>query len=407
MKTCPVCQKPFKPTTKRQICCSVACGKSRRESLSPTPTTKSLDEVHTQTDSEWTIHLPKTRIHTLEQLIDHCQVDLNKWKIKHFKCNKWEVGTKNPNSTVTITPLFQVSAVFIPNVEGRTALTAAEIFKDLVSSHRPKPTKIKRAPITDPHMLELGMYDLHLGKLAWHAETGWSDYDSKITTQLVNNMVDIILGRVAHFQFDKILFPIGHDFFQVDNPSNTTFRGTPVDVDSRFKRTYRAGLDMLIQVIERLRQIAPVDVVMVPGNHDFFSNFTLGVALECFFKDYPDVQIDNSPTVRKYYRYGNTLLGLTHGNDIKPQDLLTLMPTEAPADFAASLWREWHLGHLHKDALTEKHGIRTRILPSLCSADAWHAMKGFVGNLRLAEAFVWHPVQCLVTQVYYYQPEPR
>ncbi len=407
MKTCPVCQKLFKPATKRQVTCSVACHAARIAGRVPDiPVTLTSPEEHTLTDDEWRVSLPQTRIHTLDQLIEHCQVDLTRWKVKHFKCNKWEAPIKHESGAVTIPQLFQVSAVFIPNIEGRTAAQAADIFMDLVQSPK-RPPAIKRPKLKDPHMLEIGMYDLHLGKLAWHAETGWSDYDSKITTQLVEEAIGTLLRRVDHFEFERILFPIGHDFFQVDNPSNTTYRGTQVDVDSRFKRTYRAGLDMLVQVIEKLREVAPVDVVMVPGNHDFFSNFTLGVALECYFRNYTDVQVDNTPTIRKYYRYGNTLLGLTHGNDIKLQDLLTLMPTEAPTEFAHTLWREWHLGHLHKEWLTEKHGIRTRILPSLCAADAWHGGKGFVGNLRLAEAFVWHPKECLVTQAYYYEPEAR
>jgi hypothetical protein len=406
VRICPVCSREFKPSKLRQITCSVECSRQRKTAASPNPPSNA-DETHTISDNEWRISLPKTRIASLPALIEHFQVDLKEWKVKHFTANKWEMGSKNELGGVDVTPLFQVKAVFIPNEEGRQASAILKDFKELALSWAPKPKPVKRPPVKDGHLLELSIYDLHLGKLAWHAETGWSDYDSRITLDLLEDGVETLLSRTSQFPIEKILFPIGHDFFQVDSPNNTTFRGTAVDVDSRFKRTYKLGLDRLCQTIERLRQIAPVDVVMVPGNHDFFSNFTLGVALECFFHNYTDVTIDNTPTVRKYYQYGRTLLGLTHGNDIKHGDLYSLMATEAPVQFADTTWREWHLGHLHKEHLTEKHGIRTRILPSLCAADAWHGSKGFVGNLRLAEAFVWHKEQCLVTQAFYYVPDLR
>lgn len=405
MKVCPACKRQFKPSIKRQITCSLACRSALLLAKRPVPAEG--QELHFVTDTEWDITLPRTPIHTLPELLAHCKVDLNQWKVKQFQVNKWEMGAKNAENKVEVTPLFQVKAVLIPNEEGRSLSKVLEDFKAAAAEWAPRPTPIKRTPTKDGHLLELSIYDLHLGKLAWHAETGWKDYDSKITLDLLEDGVRTLLNRVSHFQIERILLPIGHDFFQVDSPANTTYRGTQVDVDSRFKRTYKLGLERLCHVIETLRTVAPVDVVMVPGNHDFFSNFTLGVALECFFRHYKDVNIDTTPTVRKYYKYGRTLIGMTHGNDIKHSDLYSLMATESPVEFAETTWREWHLGHLHKEHLTEKHGIRTRILPSLCAADAWHGAKGFVGNLRLAEAFVWHPFDCLVTQAFYYVPETR
>ena len=46
--------------------------------------------------------------------------------------------------------------------------------------------------------------------------------------------------------------------------------------------------------------------------------------------------------------------------------------------------------------LTEKHGVRVRILPSLCEPDDWHAGKTFVGNIQDAEAYVWNKVDGLI-----------
>lgn len=39
-----------------------------------------------------TITLPRTRIHTLEQLIEAFEIDTNVWKVKEFVARKWEMG---------------------------------------------------------------------------------------------------------------------------------------------------------------------------------------------------------------------------------------------------------------------------------------------------------------------------
>jgi hypothetical protein len=35
-------------------------------------------------------------------------------------------------------------------------------------------------------------------------------------------------------------------------------------------------------------------------------------------------------------------------------------------------------------------GVRVRLLSSLCREDAWHANSGYIGNIKQAEAFMWH-----------------
>ncbi len=39
-----------------------------------------------------TISLPRTRIHTLAELVAACEIDLNEWFVERFVCNKWEMG---------------------------------------------------------------------------------------------------------------------------------------------------------------------------------------------------------------------------------------------------------------------------------------------------------------------------
>jgi DNA repair exonuclease SbcCD nuclease subunit len=174
-----------------------------------------------------------------------------------------------------------------------------------------------------------------------------------------------------------------------------------VNTDGRYQKTFVIARKMIVRCIERLREIAPVKVLVVPGNHDTRATWHLGDSLECYFHRYDDVEIDNNPTPRKYFQHGNVMLMFTHGDKGKRTDYPLLMATEQRAMWGATKYRETHTGHTHMTKMDEQHGIRVRVLPALCPPDAWHSENGFVGNLRSAEGYVWNNVEGLVTQVFY------
>ncbi len=154
---------------------------------------------------------------------------------------------------------------------------------------------------------------------------------------------------------------------------------------------------MVTEAVDRLRLVAPVDIMVVAGNHDRDRMFYLGDALESHYRNCANVNVDNAPSVRKYYRYGKCLLGYTHGHtrgDSMPKDLPRLMAEERPQDWAETTWREWHLGHLHRkrefswlsvDTLGE---VIVRHLPSLSAVDAWAFGEGYVPP-RIGEAYLY------------------
>jgi hypothetical protein len=121
----------------------------------------------------------------------------------------------------------------------------------------------------------------------------------------------------------------------------------------------------------------------------------MGSVLAAMYRNSPDVRIDNSPNVRKYFRYGTTLLGFTHGDKEKAESLPLVMAGERPDDWAATTYREWHLGHRHHMKETryvagnEFSFVRVRILSALTSTDAYHHNHGYVGSQQAAEVFLW------------------
>ena len=257
-----------------------------------------------------------------------------------------------------------------------------EVFQDL---ENPTFEKIKYNP--GNLMLELPIMDVHLGKLAWGEETG-DDYDLQIAERLYKDTVTDILGKVERCNLDieKIVFPVGQDFFQADNSVSETTAGTRVDTDSRVHKFYRRGVELLIWAVEQLRQIAPVEIMYVSGNHDKILSYCAVVTLSARYENCDSVSVYLLPAPRKYIHYGVNLIGFSHGKEGKRIE--HLMQQEQPEAWGNSMYREWHLGDLHHEEAKEVGGIKIRRISSITGTDAWHSEKGFISQ-RMAQAFVW------------------
>jgi hypothetical protein len=359
-------------------------------------------ETSEVTDSTWAISLPKTRIHTLDQLIEYCKVDLSVWLVEKFLVNKWEVGAKNKGGDLKVEPLFQVKAFLSKRKDTETVKKELESLKELAKEF-PWPVSIVEQKIKKPSglLLEVNVPDLHIGKLSWGVETGGPNYDVKIAEATFNRALEVLISRVKGYKFDQVLYILGNDLLNSDDIESRTTAGTYVSSDARYHKTFAVARTMTIKAIQRLKQLAPVKVIPVYGNHDRLSSWHLADSVEMFFTNDSEVTIDNRPRTRKYHQFGKVLLGFTHGDKGKKTDYPLIMATEEPVLFGSSKYREIHTGHLHKSQLDEQHGVRVRILPALCPADDWHSQNGFVGNIRSAEAYIWDREEGLIGIVFH------
>lgn len=270
----------------------------------------------------------------------------------------------------------------------------AKEFTEAIKKHTPPQYPKLKYSSTSGNAAEISIHDLHFGSLCWGPETG-QNYDIKIAQKIYLDAVLNLAAEIERFEPERILFPVGSDFFNVNSKLNMTVAGTPQDEDCRYQKTYVYGRRMVVMAVDLLMVIAPVDVVIVPGNHDEERAFYLGDSLSSWYRDTEAVVVDNSPTPRKYWKFGKCLVGLTHGDKEVKGTLPLIMATEEPKLWAETEYREWHTGHLHHkntksyDYATESNGIRERILPSLAATDSWHKKKGY-GGLREAESFIWN-----------------
>ena len=340
-------------------------------------------------DKSGVIESKSTRITTLEQALEFAEVDLDVWEVERHIINKWEVGAKTDDG-LEVEPLFQVKVwlkrkVVEPFEKALEAITA-RLEKAPAPVFKYTPKKVK-----DPCLLEISLYDHHFGKLAWSKETG-EDYDLAIADKLYSDAVEDLLHKVKVFNIDKIILPIGNDFFHINSMEPFTAAGTLQDVDSRLPKIFDVGCRAVVNTVGICAAVADVELVWVPGNHDPQISFFMAKYLAAYFRKACRVEVDARPCFRKYKPYGINLIGYTHGNEEPHRDLPTLMAVEARDLWAQARHCEWHVGHLHKKKETRYNagdtfgGVVVRILPSLAGTDAWHFKKGYVGSQRAAEA---------------------
>jgi len=65
-----------------------------------------------------------------------------------------------------------------------------------------------------------------------------------------------------------------------------------------------------------------------------------------WFSKSKNVTFDTTIKHRKYYKYGYNLIGTTHGDGAKEQDLVYLMAHESK-DWSTTEYRYWYLHHIH------------------------------------------------------------
>ena len=369
---------------------------------SPEPTAHRDNELQdTVQDHTRDLSYRGTRIQTLADLIVYAQVDTRVWEVEKHTLNKYEVAAKTAEG-MTTTMLFQIKAWLRRKVVEQHV---QHLMKGLLEQFK------QAAPILPPlryettsrcGLLEVSIMDLHLGKYCALEETGRA-FNADITEQMFTRAVTDLLAKTAGLKPEKILFIVGNDMLNTDHLGRETTAGTPQDACQKYQESFLRARKLLVDGILTLRQEAPVQVIVVPGNHDTQCAYYLGDSLAGWLSKTSGVTVDNSMRPRKYVRYHRNLIGFTHGNREKHFDLPLLLATEDPEGWAQSWHREFHLGHFH----ARKHkmfvpsfdraGVLIRILPSLCPPDSWHSIMGY--NARLAaEALFFHPQDgCVAT----------
>lgn len=242
----------------------------------------------------------------------------------------------------------------------------------------------------DGHCLVIDPADIHIGKLADSFETG-CDYDSQVAVQRVKEGIRGILTKASGFNINQIVFVGGNDILHIDSPQRKTTSGTPQDTDGMWFRNYKIAQQLYIDTIASLLMIAPVHFVFNPSNHDYTHGFFLADMIDMYFKEFEGYTSDADLKHRKYYQYGANLIGTTHGDGAKNNDLPLLMATEAPVMWAGTKHRYIYTHHVHHKMSKDYQGVTLESLRSPSGTDSWHSRNGYQHAPKAVEGFIHHP----------------
>jgi len=278
------------------------------------------------------------------------------------------------------------------HVKGDKAKTYEEIRDEIVASmqeYSPVYPTIIRGNIVDGHLLVVDPADIHIGKLATAYETG-DAYNVEIAMKRVLDGVRGIIQKAQGFNIDQILFIAGNDILHTDSAKRTTTSGTPQDTDGMFYENFLSAKKLYIEVIELLMQVADIHFVFNPSNHDYQSGFFLADVIQSWFRQSKNITFDCSIAHRKYYQYGSNLIGSTHGDGAKPQDLPMLMAVEAKEMWADTEHKYVYSHHLHHKVSKDYIGVTVESLRSPSGSDSWHHRAGYQHATKAIEGFIHH-----------------
>lgn len=254
--------------------------------------------------------------------------------------------------------------------------------------------------LTD-HIGLINIFDSHIDKLCTYDQTNE-------VSSLENNVQHFKQAFVNLFHkcqyAERILFPIGNDFFNANDEKNTTVKGTPQDSFFDWKHSFNTGLATIRWCIDYcLKHGKPVDVITVYSNHDATKLFYLATCLKLIYETSTHVTVELQSIQRKYYQYGECLFGFAHGDKERTNALPSLMASEKKKEWGNTSHRFWFLGDKHheKQFVLKKSldtpSVEIHWLRAVATTDNWHYQAGYIGIPKTAYCYIFHKQKGLIT----------
>jgi hypothetical protein len=328
------------------------------------------------------------------------KLDPKDWDIVKIKVGNWEVSMKlkQPDGThkAIKVPAFRIGLTLLRKTPHPLEIAIGNLIKDMPAL--PTVDFTKHTGIGSQTIAaEIAPFDIHFGKFAWHPETMGGSMDSKIASKVFIDSCTDNLEKLSKWPLAKIFFVVGQDLMHFENIwAQTPISGHQLDVDSRLPKVIEICKRSVVHIIDLAIQMAPVEVIRIPGNHDIHASYWLCEILKERYRDNKHVTIDNGPSVKKCRLWGDLLVGWTHDASGRRQmPTVNMLPQFWPEEWGKSRFREWHVGHKHKADVTKTKpvcsvgGTVVRQLSCLTTIDKWHVDEVFVDAVPACESFIW------------------
>ena len=384
--------------------------------------------------------------YTPEKLLElHGFVPVSNWTLTSYRSSKWKAQAAEGKvidmvaSKISVVP--STAANFDEDFE-KIFLKANKVWKSIgkgISKSKPSASR------TGDHIKVLPLADFHLDK----REANNSCMSFEKQRQRFYAIIDWFAEKVKEDpETSQIIFFWSQDFFNYDYlTEETTSRRNKQDSSVGYNQMVMEGNRMLYNAIEKLKELAPVNLFYTRSNHDQHTAFNTMCSLYLGFKNDENVIIDgltaeernqvwdkiNKESIagiptnydamfdsapRSYFKWGECLFGFGHG-DKEGQRIYNLMQTEANNQFCRSYAKKKGLtyngnpntlpdfpekfawdktfihvffcGHFHSKQVKSKDdaGVEVIYCGTEMSGDAWHEDCGYIGAQRRIECYTY------------------
>jgi hypothetical protein len=307
----------------------------------------------------------KEEIKSLEELIEKCKIDTDKWEVTKYVQNYW--GNSDQ-------PHYQVKAWLGKKKDEQIFQDSFISFLETYEPHSPKVTAPKYETSKKDACLIINKQDSHLDKLDIGGD---NDIEERFGNFI--QRVEIIIDQASlSNNLTDIKYIIGSDEFNSEFTSTTT-KGTPQQNILSYHDSFKAICDHEVDVINLLLQKGDVvDVIFVAGNHDEFVGWHLASWLQTYFRNELRLFFDISPRYRKYVSYGTSAMMFNHGDALKPAKLASLFPMEFKTEWSDHDNFYIFTGDKHHEMSIDINGIKFYQLPAFSTAkSSWDDKNGY------------------------------
>ena len=257
--------------------------------------------------SEKVIELSEDELNSKEALLKAHGFNPINWELISARNSKWQMG----DGSGGLKNLYSSKITVKPTETGIDVDELMKKFEKFKPSHkrvafRPEPK--------NPKYLIINLFDLHIGRASYEAQTGLK-YNLEIAEKEIMQNVEKYIDHYTGKSIKKIVFCVGQDLMNSAANGYTSSGKHQQDNCAAFMEIFDKTTEIIIDAIDRLTSLAPVDVIIVQRNHSRFEELVFGRLLESYFRNDTLVTVDATPRYRKYVKLGNTLVGFTHGSD--------------------------------------------------------------------------------------------
>lgn len=230
----------------------------------------------------------------------------------------------------------------------------------------------------------VGCSDWHIGKRSAGKDHTLADQVAEIERH-----IDAVVASATQTWGapERFILAMAGDLLHADTMGQTTTRGTPQGPQSvgSQRMALREAIRLPARLADRLATVAPVEIHVVPGNHDEYGATAAGLAWCERYRGSKRVSVVMpEASCRRVVAHEDVPILITHGDKEPTRDLPLILAREMPAGCRLDHGLVIH-GHLHRNSRAlegDRKGVQVVCLRSPASPDDWLAEKGYIGSQR-------------------------